>query len=195
MAGVGLGVSRAWYTKVRFQAGKPLGGGGQRGEIPGRVVNPRTAGRRREGMILLLGPSRPSGLPPREFFMARIASGEGAWSWVGSLSNSDCGLLGGPHRRTEGVQVSGLISEVQAQVPTSQGASSPHTLILSGLWGRSGDRGCRKTRNTQHLPPCPQKLQIQGGAQQSSSAPSSWLAGAGQVRALASPLRQRQGKA
>lgn len=27
MAGVGLGVSRAWYTKVRFQAGKHLGGG------------------------------------------------------------------------------------------------------------------------------------------------------------------------
>lgn len=129
-----------------------LGGGGQRAEIPGRVVNPRRAGRRGEGMILLLGLSRPPGLPPREFFTARIASGEGAWGWLGSLSTSDCGLLGGPHRRTE-VQVSGLISEVQAQVPHSQGASSPHSLILSGLWGRSGGQGVQT--NQGHSAPTP----------------------------------------
>lgn len=67
--------------------------------------------------------------------MARIASGEGAGSCLGSLSISDCDLLRGTHRRREGAQVSGLISEVQAQVPNVHGASFPHSLILSGLWG------------------------------------------------------------
>lgn len=70
----------------------------------------------------------------REFIMARIASGDGAGSCLGSLSISDCDLLGGPHRRREGAQVSGRISEVQAQVPNAQGASFPHPLILLGLW-------------------------------------------------------------
>lgn len=108
---------------------------GQGAEIPWRVVNPRMAGRRREGMILLPGLRLPSGLSPREFFMARIASGEGACSWLGSLSNSDCDLLGGAHRRREGAQVSGLISEIQTQVLNLRGASSPRSLILSGVWG------------------------------------------------------------
>lgn len=67
--------------------------------------------------------------------MARVASGDGAGSWLGSLSISDCDLLGGPHRRREGAQVSGRISEVQAQVPNAQGASFPHPLILLGLSG------------------------------------------------------------
>lgn len=31
--------------------------------------------------------------------------------------------------------MSGLISEVQAQAPNAQGASFPHSLILSDLWG------------------------------------------------------------
>lgn len=65
-------------------------------------MNPRMAGRRREGLILQPGLRLPSGLPPREFIMARIASGEGAGSWPGSLANSDCDLLGGTHRRGKG---------------------------------------------------------------------------------------------
>lgn len=101
---------------------------GQGAEIPWRMVNPRMAGRRRKGMILLPGLRLPSGLFPRGFFMARIASGEGACSWLGSLSNSDCDLLGGAHRRREGAQVSGLIAEIQAQVLITQGQPLPLAL-------------------------------------------------------------------
>lgn len=62
-------------------------------------------------------------------------SAEGAGSWQGSLSSSDCDLLEGTHRRREEAWVSGQVSEVQAQVPKTQGASCPLSLILLGLWG------------------------------------------------------------
>ena len=87
MAGVGLGFLRASCTQARFQAGKHLGGR-QRAQIPGKVVNPRMAGRRKEGPVLLPDLRLPSGLPAshfpaREFVMARIASRKGAWELAG----------------------------------------------------------------------------------------------------------------
>lgn len=87
MAGVGLGVSRAWCTEARFQAGKHLGGR-QRAQMPGKVVNPRMAGRRKEGPVLLPDLRLPCGLlashlPAREFVTARITSREGAWELAG----------------------------------------------------------------------------------------------------------------
>lgn len=87
--------------------------------------------------------------------MARKASRRGAWELAGQLSSSDCDLLGGTHRRRGGAWVSGLISEFWAQVPNTQGASSPHSLILSGL---------REAQLVQESQVPPQELWILEGA-------------------------------
>lgn len=94
--------------------------------------------------------------PIREFVMARKASRKGAWELAGQLSSSDHDLLGGTHRRRGGAWVSGLVSEFWAQVPNTQGASSPHSLILSGL---------REAQAVPEIQVPPQELGIVEGAQ------------------------------
>lgn len=103
MTGVGLGTG---HSKVKFQAEERLGGaGGAESCDPRQGSEPRD-GREGEG-----GPGSPAWSQaavqpsPRELITARTASGEGAGSCLGSLSISDCDLLGGPRRRREGAWV------------------------------------------------------------------------------------------
>lgn len=122
--------------------------------------------------------------------MARKASRKRAWELAGQLSSSDRDLLGGTHRRTGGAWVSGLVSEFWAQVPNTQGASSPHFLILSGL------REAQVVQESQvsSAPSLPRNSGYWRVPTWSPSAPGSRLAGARGVRALTSVPSQRQGK-
>lgn len=74
-----------WETPVRGgEAGEEW-----RAEVPGRVANPRMQGGEGRTGFCRLGPGcRPASHPRREFIMARIASGEGVGSCLGSLSIS-----------------------------------------------------------------------------------------------------------
>lgn len=100
MAGVELGT---WYSKVRFQAEKCLGGAGGAESCDPRQGSEPQEGREGKGGSGSPAWSQAAIQPsPRELIMARIASGEGAGSCLGSLSISDCDLLGGPRWRREG---------------------------------------------------------------------------------------------
>lgn len=123
--------------------------------------DPRQGGEPQDDRKEKGGSSSPAPSPPlptspiREFVMARKASRKGAWELAGQLSSSDRDLLGGTHRRRGGAWGSGLISEFWAQVPNTQGASSPHSLILSGL---------REAQVVQENQVPPQELWIVQGA-------------------------------
>lgn len=137
----GWGVLQTWSTKARFQAwetpkhgkggkGVGFGGGGAASLDPGHGGEPWGGREQKEGPNSLAWSQVAIWPPPhRGFIMARLASGEGA--------------------RREGAQTSGLTSEAHAQVPQTRGASSLHSLILSGLWGHL-DPWCRKPRGAPH---------------------------------------------
>lgn len=87
--------------------------GVQRAWILGRMVNRRMSGRKMGGPHSPAWSQAAIGLPSRGgFIMARIASGEGAGSRLGSLSSSDW-----THKRREEAQVSGLTPGRRAHTP------------------------------------------------------------------------------
>lgn len=114
MIRVGLGVSRAWHTRAKFQAWKHLGGRwGAESLDPGQDGEPQDVREERGGPHSPAWSQAAIGLPSRGgFIMARIASGEGARSRLGSLSSSDW-----THRRREEAQVSGLTPGRRAHTP------------------------------------------------------------------------------
>ena len=85
------------------------------------------------------------------FFMTLLAAEGQTWK-------RKTGRTSDPHVWVQGrggAWVSGLVSEFWAQVPNTQGASSPHSLILSGLW---------EAQAVQEIQVPPQELWIVEGA-------------------------------
>lgn len=139
MIGVGLGVSRAWHTRAKFQAWKHLGGRwGAESLDPGQDGEPQDV--REEN-----GRATFSCLVPG---CHRASLSRGVYHGKNSFWRRSREQAGQPVQfrldpQEEG-RGTGVWADPRAQGPHTWGTSSFHSLILSGLWGA---RGCSAPRN------------------------------------------------